>query len=87
MTKSQTAVNETPPPHAQLVQMATAYWASQILYAAAKLNLADHLADGPKTAHELAGVRWKRVCFPCWALRWVHDREASVPKERPPRRQ
>jgi hypothetical protein len=36
------------PPHAQLVQMATAHWMSHILYAAAKLNLADHLAQGPK---------------------------------------
>jgi len=35
--------------------MATAYWVSQILYAATKLNLADHLADGPKTADSLAG--------------------------------
>src|SRR5262245_28303175 len=55
MAPNQKPTNETPPPHAQLVQMATAYWVSQILYAAAKLNLADHLADGPKTAHELAG--------------------------------
>lgn len=42
------------PPHVQLVQMATAYWASRLLYVAAKLNLADHLADGPKSAASLA---------------------------------
>jgi len=46
---------ETPPPHVQLVQMAGGYWVSKIVYAAAKLNLADHLAGGPKTADELAG--------------------------------
>jgi O-methyltransferase domain/Dimerisation domain len=41
-------------PHAQLIQMATAHWVSQILYVATKLNLADHLAVAPKTAEELA---------------------------------
>ena len=42
------------PPHAQLVQMATAHWVSHILYVAAKLSLPDHLASGPKRADELA---------------------------------
>jgi hypothetical protein len=42
------------PPHVQLIQMATAYWASRLLYAAAKLGIADHLAGGPKTAAALA---------------------------------
>jgi hypothetical protein len=43
------------PPHAQLIQMAMGHWVSRIVYVAAKLNLGDHLADGPKTAEELAG--------------------------------
>jgi hypothetical protein len=34
--------------------MAMGHWVSRILYAAAELNLADHLADGPKGADELA---------------------------------
>ena len=42
------------PPHARLIQMATAYWVSRLLYATAKYGLADRLADGPKTAGELA---------------------------------
>lgn len=42
------------PPHAQLVQMASAYWVSCIVHAAAKFDLADRLADGPKTAAEIA---------------------------------
>jgi hypothetical protein len=46
---------QTAPPHAQLAQMATAYWVSAIVYVAAKLSLADHLAEGPKAADELAG--------------------------------
>jgi O-methyltransferase domain/Dimerisation domain len=46
---------EAVPPHAQLVQMATAHWVSRIVYVAAKLGLADHLAKGPKSANELAG--------------------------------
>jgi hypothetical protein len=34
--------------------MGTAYWLSSLVYTAAKLGLADHLADGPKAADELA---------------------------------
>ena len=43
------------PPHVQLIQMAGGHWLSKIMYAAAKLELADRLADGPKSAEELAG--------------------------------
>lgn len=42
------------PPHVQLIQMAVGSWVAAIIYAAAKLGLADLLADGPKTAGELA---------------------------------
>ena len=51
-----TAVPGTLPPHAQLIQMATGSWIAAIVYAAAKLGLADSLADGPKSAAELAGT-------------------------------
>ena len=44
-----------PPPHGQLIQMATAYWVSKLVYAAAKLGLADLLAAGPRSAADLAG--------------------------------
>jgi hypothetical protein len=44
-----------PPPHAVLIQMATAQWVSRMLFVAAKLGLADLLAKGPKAAEELAG--------------------------------
>jgi O-methyltransferase domain/Dimerisation domain len=43
------------PPHAQLIEMAMAHWISRIAYVAAKLGLADHLAQAPKSAEELAG--------------------------------
>jgi hypothetical protein len=43
------------PPHAQLIQMSMAHWVSHIVYVAAKLGLADHLAGGAKSADELAG--------------------------------
>ena len=46
---------DTPPPHAQLIQMATGYWVSRIVYAAARLGIADRLAEGPRTAADLAG--------------------------------
>jgi O-methyltransferase domain/Dimerisation domain len=45
---------ETTPPHVELVQMATAHFVSHIVYAAAKLGLADYLATTPKSAEELA---------------------------------
>jgi hypothetical protein len=47
--------SEALPPHVQLIQMATAGWVSRVTYAAARLGLADHLAEGPKTAAELGG--------------------------------
>jgi hypothetical protein len=40
-------------PRAQLVQMAMAHWVSRLVFTAAHLNLADHLADGPRTTAEL----------------------------------
>jgi O-methyltransferase/methyltransferase family protein len=55
MAENHSSKAETSPPHAQLVQMAMAHWVSHIVYVAAKLNLADHLANGPKSADELAG--------------------------------
>jgi hypothetical protein len=45
---------EAQSPQAQLLQMAAAASASRFLYVAAELSLADHFADGPKTADELA---------------------------------
>ena len=55
MPENLTEKNQTVPPHVQLVQMATAHWMSAIAYAAAKLNLGDHLAKGAQTADALAG--------------------------------
>ncbi len=46
---------ELPPP-VRLVQMMTGYWISQSIYVAAKLGIADHLMDGPRTSEELAAA-------------------------------
>jgi SAM-dependent methyltransferase len=46
--------SEPLPPHVRVIQMSTGFLRSRALYAAARLGLADHLADGPKTADELA---------------------------------
>src|SRR5262245_39334040 len=54
MTQDVRSGAEAPPPHMQLVQMASAYWVSRILYVAAKLGIADLLASGPKGSAELA---------------------------------
>ena len=44
------------PPHAQLIQMATAPWAFRLVYVAAELKLPDLLAEGPRGARELASA-------------------------------
>jgi hypothetical protein len=44
------------PPHAQLIQMGTASWVSAVVYAAAKLGIADRLAEAPRSAAELSGT-------------------------------
>jgi len=44
------------PPHLQLIEMARAHWLSRIAYVAAKLDIADHLAQGPRKAEDLAAV-------------------------------
>jgi hypothetical protein len=56
MSQNTTPTSEAPPPHAQLIQMVLGHWVSRIIYAAAELGLADHLAAGPQTAESLAGV-------------------------------
>ena len=43
------------PPHVQLIQMGTGGAVANVVHIAAKLGLADKLADGPKSAVELAG--------------------------------
>jgi O-methyltransferase domain/Dimerisation domain len=55
MPENNQSQTQTTPPHAQLVQMAHAHWVSHIVYVAAKLSLADHLANGPKSPDEIAG--------------------------------
>jgi hypothetical protein len=47
---------EAPSPQSHLIQMATAHWVSRFLYVAARMNLADQLAERSKTAEELAQV-------------------------------
>ena len=65
-----------PSPQDQMARMITGYWVSQMIYVAAKLGLADRLADGPETAEELAAGHRRRTparstacCgpWPAWA--------------------
>src|SRR5262245_26612534 len=42
------------PPHVQIIQMGIAIWGARAVYAAARLGLADLLAEGPRTVDELA---------------------------------
>jgi hypothetical protein len=54
MIDSERAAAPALPAHVQLIQMCAGAWVSSAVYAAAKLGLADHLADGPRSASELA---------------------------------
>src|SRR5687767_3067221 len=56
MSENTPPTAQATPPHAQLIQMATAYWVSRVVHAAAELGLADHLSRGPQTAETLAGL-------------------------------
>ena len=55
----QTSAAQTPhemPPEAQIMQLATGQFVSQAVYVAAKLGIADLVADGPKTVADLAAA-------------------------------
>src|SRR5262245_23605039 len=54
MTENQQTPTDAAPPHAQLIQMAMSHWVSHIVYVAAQLGVADHLAKGPMSADDLA---------------------------------
>ena len=54
MSDTPQAASQTLPPHVQLVNMGRAFMVSRVVYAAAKLGLADELAEGPRSAAELA---------------------------------
>jgi Dimerisation domain len=45
-----------PPPQARLAQMATGFILSRLVYTAASLGIADHLASSPKSAADLAAL-------------------------------
>jgi hypothetical protein len=55
MSKSNDNSKDIVPPYAQLIEMARGLIIARVVYAAAKLSLADHLAPGAKSADELAG--------------------------------
>ena len=56
MSASGPAVAPALPAHAQLIQMFAGGWVAPALFAAAKLGLADHLADGARSSADLAAL-------------------------------
>lgn len=48
------AARRRPPVHEQMLGLISAYWNSQLVYVAARLGIADVLADGPRTAEQIA---------------------------------
>jgi hypothetical protein len=56
MSHTDLPTQDAMPPHAQLIQLGTAAFVAKILHLAAKLGLADHLADGARSAADLAST-------------------------------
>jgi hypothetical protein len=56
MSDSGRGVESGLPAHVQLIQMCAGAWVAAAVYAAAKIGLADHLADGGRSAVELAAA-------------------------------
>jgi hypothetical protein len=51
--------------HDQLASLLSGYWYTQTIYVAAKLSLAEHLKDGPRSAQDLAqatGTNPRALC-------------------------
>ena len=42
------------PPHVSMMELSLSFWYTQAIYVAAKLGVADHLKDGPRSTAELA---------------------------------
>ena len=53
-TKLQGLVRRMVPPEIGLLELASGFMATQAIYAAAKFRIADVLADGPRSATEIA---------------------------------
>jgi Dimerisation domain len=56
MTETRSTEPADPAPAAEVLRLATAYQASRATYVAAKLGVPDLLADGPKSAEDLAAA-------------------------------
>lgn len=54
MSNSQSNLQPEPTPQIAMLQLISGFWISRAVYIIAKLGVADHLADGPKTAEEIA---------------------------------
>ena len=48
--------NVAPPPHVQVIQLATSYWISRAIYAVAHLGIPDLIGDGPAEVEQLASA-------------------------------
>src|ERR1700757_4902638 len=86
---SEAASPQSPPPQAQLMQMAMGFTSTFLLRAAAQMRLADHLADGPKTADQLAALTIHipghsiESCVP--SLRWAFSAKPTPTSSLSPR--
>jgi ubiquinone/menaquinone biosynthesis C-methylase UbiE len=56
MTQQSQPSNANVPPYEAMLQMISGFWISRSIYIAAKLGIADHLHDQPKSADELAAA-------------------------------
>ena len=71
------------PPPVTLLQMMTGYWVSQALYVAAKLGIADLLADGPVTLSRTWPPATRTDAPSLFACSVLSPASASSPRRRP----
>jgi SAM-dependent methyltransferase len=56
LNEAQNTIHADAPPPVQMLQMIAGFWVSRAIYAAAKLGVADLVADAPKSVAELAAA-------------------------------
>lgn len=88
MTPNDEAAGSPPQEFQTMMQMITGMWVSQIIRAVADLSLAEHLADGPRTAGDVAAreksdpsatYRLMRACVNIGLLTYEGDAFAGTP--------
>lgn len=82
------SAEQGPSTYVQMMSLITGFWVSQVVRTAADLSLAEHLADGPQSAQDIADLegsdpdstfRLMRACVSLGMLTYADGRFAAAP--------